>query len=74
MTQETVRALADAELIQVIAWAEDEQGVREQRRKQDTIAKIKEMAGAAGISVSIHGKRGRPSNKPEAPSLKAKKG
>jgi hypothetical protein len=26
MTQETVRALADTELAQVIAWAQDEQG------------------------------------------------
>jgi hypothetical protein len=27
--------------------------VREQKRKQDTIAKIKEMAGAAGISILV---------------------
>lgn len=60
MTQETVRALADKELTQVIAWAQDEQRVRAEQRKHDTIAKIKEMAGAAGISVSIHSKRGRP--------------
>ncbi len=60
MTQETVRALADKELTQVIAWAQDEQRARAEQRKHDTIAKIKEMAGAAGISVSIHGKRGRP--------------
>ena len=73
MTQETVRAWEDAELVLVIAWAEDERRGREQKRKQDTIAKIKEMAGAAGISVSIHGKRGRPSHKPEVPTIKAKK-
>jgi hypothetical protein len=40
--------------------------VRGEQRKHDTIAKIKEMAGAAGISVSIHSKRGRPQKaKPE---------
>jgi len=67
MTQETVRALADKELTQVIAWAQDEQRVRAEQRKHDTIAKIKEMAGAAGISVSIHSKRGRPQKaKPDA--------
>jgi hypothetical protein len=60
MTQETVRTLADKELTQVIAWAQDEQRVRAEQRKHDTIAKIKEIAGAAGISVSIHSKRGRP--------------
>jgi len=45
MTQETVWALADK---------------RAEQRKHDTITKIKELAGAAGISVSIHSKRGRP--------------
>ena len=74
MTQETVRALADTELVQVIAWAEDEQRVRVDKRKHDTIAKIKEMAGAAGISVSIHSKRGRPPKvKGEAVAVKAAK-
>ncbi len=67
MTQDMVRALADMELTQVIAWVQDEQRVRAEQRKHDTIAKIKEMAGAAGISVSIHRKRGRPQKgKPEA--------
>ena len=74
MTQETVRALADTELVQVIAWAEDEQRARADKRKHDTIAKIKEMAGAAGISVSIHSKRGRPPRvKGEAVAVKAAK-
>ena len=60
MTQEMVRALVDNDLAQVIAWAQDEQRARVEQRKLDTIAKIKQMAGAAGISVSIHSKRGRP--------------
>jgi hypothetical protein len=68
MTQETVRALADKELTQVIAWAQDEQKLRAEQRKNDTIAKIKEMAGAAGISVSIRSKRGRP-QKPKAEAV-----
>jgi len=61
MTQETAWALADEDLMQVIAWAQDEQQARAEQRKHDTIAKMKEMAGAAGVSVSIHSKRGRPS-------------
>jgi hypothetical protein len=74
MTQETVRALADKELTQVITWAQDEQRVRAEQRKHDTIAKIKEMAGAAGISVSIHSNRGRPQKaKPDAVAGRAAK-
>jgi hypothetical protein len=60
MTQEAVRALPDKELTQVIAWAQDEALVRENKRKHDTIARIKELAGAVGVSITIHGKRGRP--------------
>jgi hypothetical protein len=73
MTQETVRALADKELTQVISWAQDEQRVRAEQRKHDTIAKIKEMASDAGIAVSIHSKRGRPSYKRAVEPLKVKK-
>ena len=60
MTQEMIRALPDRELTQVITWAQDEAMVRENKRKHDTIAKIKELAGAVGVSVTINGKRGRP--------------
>jgi hypothetical protein len=60
MTQETVRALSDAELSQVITWAQDETKTRAERRKQDAIAKIKALASQVGVSVSIAGVRGRP--------------
>jgi len=60
MTQEMIRALADKDLGQVIAWAQDEAAAREDKRRHDTIAKIKELAGAVGVSVTINGKRGRP--------------
>jgi hypothetical protein len=60
MTQETIKALADGELTQVIAWAQEEIKARAEKRKRETIAKIKEMAGAVGVSVSIAGVRGRP--------------
>ena len=33
---------------------------RTERRKQETIAKIKELAGTVGVSVAIGGMRGRP--------------
>jgi hypothetical protein len=62
MTQETVRALSDADLVNVIAWAQGEQKARAERRKRDTIAKIKELAQTVGVSVNIAGTRGRPAN------------
>jgi hypothetical protein len=60
MTQETVRALPDVDLTQVIAWAQAELKERAEKRKQETIAKIKELAGAVGVTVAIGGVRGRP--------------
>lgn len=60
MTQETVRALSDADLSQVIAWGQAEIKARAEKRKQETIAKIKELAGTVGVSVAIGGVRGRP--------------
>ena len=60
MTQEAVKALSDAELSQVAAWAQAEIKARAERRKQETIAKIRELAGTVGVSVTIGGARGRP--------------
>jgi hypothetical protein len=60
MTQEAIRALTDGELSQVVAWAQVEIKARTERRKQETIAKIKELAGTVGVSVAIGGVRGRP--------------
>ena len=63
MTQDVVKALSDSELVQVIAWAQDEQKARAEKQKREIIAKIKEMAQAVGVSVNIAGVRGRPSTK-----------
>lgn len=66
MTQETVRTLSDAELSQVITWAQDEIKTRTERRKQEAIAKIKALASQVGVSVSIAGVRGRPARLKQA--------
>jgi len=63
MTQETVRALTDDQLVLVIAWAQGEQKLRAEKRKQETIAKIKELARSIDKSVRIEGTRGRPAGK-----------
>jgi hypothetical protein len=60
MTQDTVRALPDSELVQVIAWAQAEQKARAEKHKQDTITKIRELARSIEVGVRIEGTRGRP--------------
>jgi len=60
MTQDGVKALTDSELIQVISWAQGEQKARAAKHKQDTIAKIRELARSIEIGVKIEGTRGRP--------------
>lgn len=55
-----VRSLPDNRLAYVKATAEEEIDTRKRKRKDDAIAKIKELAGANSISVSIKGARGRP--------------
>jgi hypothetical protein len=60
MTQDVIKSLTDADLAQVILWGQVEVKARTERRKQETIAKIKELAGAVGVTVAIRGQRGRP--------------
>ena len=60
MTQDTVKALSDGQLVQVIAWAQSEQKVRADKQKQETIAKIKQLAKSIEVAVRIEGVRGRP--------------
>ena len=63
MTQETIRALSDMELVQVIAWAQEEQQVRKAKRKEETIAKIRELAQSIAVKVHLEGTRGRPAKR-----------
>jgi hypothetical protein len=60
MTQETLKALTDSEISQVIAWGQAELAARMEQRKQDAIAKIRELAATVGVTVAIDGVRGRP--------------
>ena len=61
MNLESLKALSDDALTQILAAAQEELKARAEKRKQETIAKIKELAGAVGVSVAILGQRGRPS-------------
>lgn len=73
MTESIVRALTGGQLDQVIAWAQDEKKERAEKYKRETIAKIKEMASSAGVSITIAGRRGRPSQKASGISATAAK-
>ncbi len=72
MTEQAIRALVDQDLSQVIGWAEDELRVRADKRKHDTLAKIKELAGAVGLSITINSRRGRPPKAKDAAAKTAK--
>jgi hypothetical protein len=63
MTQDTVKALSDTELAQVIDWAQGEQKARTDRRKRETLAKIRELAQSVEVKVKVLGERGRPRKK-----------
>jgi hypothetical protein len=60
MTLEAVKSLSDAQLAQVVVWAQDEIKSRTDRRRQEAIGTIKLLAAQNNINVSIAGLRGRP--------------
>ena len=60
ITEEAISSLSDDELERFIEAGKREQKTRAERERQETIAKIKELARAVGVPVSIGGVRGRP--------------
>jgi len=59
MNDEMLKTLGDHELSQFVSKAQAELASRARKRKEEAIAKIKELAGLAGVSVSVKGARGR---------------
>lgn len=70
MNLSEVKGWSDNELVDVIACAQAEQKARAEKHKQETLARIRELAGSVGVTVSISGTRGRP---PKATEVKAKR-
>lgn len=66
MTRDILKTITDAELEQVGIWALEETRQRQERRRQETIARIKQLAADNGVSVTINGARGRPRKAKEA--------
>jgi hypothetical protein len=60
ITLEQIKSLPDDELSMFVEAGKDEQNARAERKKQETIARIKELAGTVGVRVAIGGARGRP--------------
>ena len=67
ITVEQIKSLPDDELASFIEAGEEERNARAERRKRETIARIKELAGAVGVHVAIGGARGRPVKAKAAP-------
>lgn len=60
ITPEQIKSLPDDELEKFMEAGRQEQKERAERKKQETIARIRELAGAVGVRVAIGGARGRP--------------
>jgi hypothetical protein len=60
ITAEVIKSLSDDELARFVEAGKGEQKARAERKKQETIARIKELAGTVGVRVAIGGARGRP--------------
>jgi len=73
MTRELLKTLSDTELEQVGVWAREETRERAVKAKQETIAKIRDLAAGAGVHIKIAGARGRPARSaPEQKRPRAK--
>lgn len=71
-TEDSIKAMTDKDLSAFILVAQAEKARREQQRKDETIAKIRALAGAEGLTVSIAGLRGqRPRTKQRPKSGKS---
>lgn len=72
MKPDELKALSDSDLTQLRTAVETEQKQRAEKRKQETIAKIKELARSIEVDVKIAGTRGRPPKvKEENPKVRA---
>lgn len=73
VTTETIKSLSDNELDRLGDAVMEEKRARKERHKQETIARIRELAGVIGVTVSIGAARGRPKNGKKLKEAKAKR-
>jgi hypothetical protein len=60
ITQDAIRALSEVQLESVGEWVQEERKARAERHKQETLAKIRELARSIEVGIKIEGVRGRP--------------
>lgn len=60
ITLEGIRALSPNQLELVEGWVRDERKARAKKHKQETLAKIRELARSIEVGIKIEGVRGRP--------------
>jgi hypothetical protein len=65
ITQETIRGLSPAQFEQVKGWVRDDDKIRIEKHKQETLAKIRDLARSIEVGVTI----GRPIGRPASKSL-----
>lgn len=59
ITPDTIKSLSDEELDRFISAGERERADRAERKRQETIVRIRELADTVGIQVAITGAKGR---------------
>jgi hypothetical protein len=60
ITLEGIRTLSSSQLELVEGWVRDERKARTERHKQETLAKIRELARSIEVGIKIEGVGGRP--------------
>ena len=63
VTIEAIKGLSDDDLDRFINSGMEEKATRTERRKQETMARIRALAESVGVPVSFGAARGRPKSK-----------
>ena len=68
ITQEQIEALSAEQFNQVKGWVLEDDKVRTEKHKQETLARIRALARSAHIDIRIIGARGRTANQRNQPA------
>lgn len=74
MIEEMIKKLGDQELRELVIRGQQEVAIRARKQKEETIARIKALASAEGISIAIKGTRGRPPREGQSKLVRAARG
>ena len=74
ITLEGIRALSSSQLEMIEGWVRDERKARAEKHKQETLAKIRELARSIEVDIKIAGVRGRPAKVVDSGASRAAQG